>query len=128
LINCQCCGSKAQLYLCGTCLRKLGEMITNLADGLPLGVPSEAPPERDGDRSIPLLEALQDAAWGRTRLGQSARRSSENSRPAPCRLTNHPTDSFAGSPSELLDQAHATLEKWVETIRATTQTVAKEEL
>jgi hypothetical protein len=41
-------------------------------------------------------------------------------------LTNNEADSFAGSPSELLDNVHAMLERWAETISLHTETMTIE--
>ncbi|MBO0882014.1 MAG: hypothetical protein J2P17_17070 [Mycobacterium sp.] len=116
MTNCEVCSRRAQLYLCDTCRSALGEMLTNLADGLRLDLPATAPPEREGhnSRSRPLLQCLQDAALGQTRLGVSARHSTDHTTPLP----HNP------NASQLLDDATTTLTKWVTAINLTHQTLA----
>lgn len=91
---CQHCGAKTQLFLCDSCIESLRELLTGLVVGQEL--PS-------GHRAPGWIEYLQDCAWGRTRLGESARRSSDRTSPMPVHL----------AASELLDAVHATLGTWV---------------
>ncbi|TDH48869.1 hypothetical protein E2F47_22145 [Mycobacterium eburneum] len=67
-----------------------------------------------------LIGYLHDAANGHTLLGESARRSSDKGSPMPCKIgpdggegPKTVAESFKGSPSDLLDQAHAVLIEWV---------------
>lgn len=117
MADCQRCTAKTDLHLCNRCQVDLRDLLTGLAVGQRL--PS-------GQHAAGFLEYLEDAVLGRTRLGESARRSSECSRPALVRLTNNEADSFAGSPSELLDNVHAMLERWAETISLHTETMTIE--
>lgn len=58
------------------------------------------------------LEYLHDAATGHTRLGESARRSSEHGAPLLARLG--PKGDFKDSPTEMWDRIHAMLATWVQ--------------
>lgn len=93
-MNCQRCERKSQLFLCTTCQKDLGSLLTGLIHG------QELP---NGQRGAGFLEYLEDAALSRTRLGESARRSTERNTPMPVNLTA----------SKLLDDIHATLNTWV---------------
>jgi hypothetical protein len=85
-VECQSCGRKAQMYLCSPCEQELKETL----EGLPR-----------------WLDFLHDAATGQTRLGESARRApGDNFGPIP----------FHERASELYDNAHQLLEKWVQVI------------
>lgn len=59
------------------------------------------------------LELLHDAALGDTRLGESARRSSDLTSPIPCNLTA----------SQLYDDIHDTLQRWCELVSLHTETL-----
>jgi len=96
-IQCQNCHRKSQLHLCTDCSNQLREMLTGLAIGFPLG---------NGKRSRPWLQCLEDAALGDTRLGESARRSTDRTQPLP----------FGEPASQLLTNTQATLATWFQTI------------
>ena len=72
-------------------------MLTGLATGFPLG---------NGKHSRPWLQCLEDAALGDTRLGESARRSTDRTTPLP----------FGETASTLLADTYFTLAKWFQTI------------
>jgi hypothetical protein len=62
------------------------------------------------------LDFLADAATGQTRLGESARRSpGDKAGPLP----------FNGRASELYDDAHQLLEKWVQVINHNYETLGE---
>ncbi|UXA06567.1 hypothetical protein KXD96_28295 (plasmid) [Mycobacterium sp. SMC-2] len=84
----------------------------------------------NGERSPGFIEYLEDAKLGRTRLGESARRSNERTTPllvrlGPDRNATRETQ-WKGSPSELLDDLHATLARWVEVINVNAETLSTE--
>jgi len=97
MIKCSVCHRKCQLHLCTDCSNQLREMLTGLAIGFPLG---------NGKRSRPWLQYLEDAALGDTRLGESARRSTDRTQPLP----------FGETASQLLTNTHTTLATWFQTI------------
>lgn len=70
--QCQSCTAPTDSGLCGVCQRELRDMLTGLVVG------QELP---NGRRAAGWLEFLEDAALGRTRLGESARRSTERGSP-----------------------------------------------
>ncbi|GFG72710.1 hypothetical protein BMW24_003560 [Mycobacterium heckeshornense] len=111
--DCQKCGRRAQLFLCQPCTDELRDLLRGLAQGQQL--PS-------GRRAAGWLEYLADAAYGRTRLGASARRGSDRNGPVPVHLGPH--GDWRGSPSELLDDAHATLARWVQAVNLAVETLA----
>jgi hypothetical protein len=76
-------------------------------------------------RGPSFLRYLHDARLGFTRLGESERRSNENSRPALARLSSDPDakDSFKGTPLELSNEVHQTLAYWASVISTTTETL-----
>lgn len=92
--QCTHCGGRAQLYLCGSCQTDLRDMLTGLAIGQDLG---------NGRRSRGFIQALEDAVLGDTRLGESARRSTERNTPLPVNLLA----------SQLLENVHNMLGGWV---------------
>lgn len=93
-MNCANCDAKtADTYGCNRCTAELRTMLT----GLPR-----------------WLTHLEEAATGQTRLGESARRSTEKGSPALCRLG--PKGDFRDSPGELLERASAVLVEWVRDI------------
>jgi hypothetical protein len=77
-------------------------MLIGLARGFPLP---------NGKRSQPWLEGMEDARLGRTRLGESARQSSERSTPLLVRLG--PKHKWEGSPVEVLKAFHGTMATWI---------------
>ena len=95
--QCQKCGGRAQLFLCGTCTRELKDMLYGLAYGQKLPT---------GQRGAGWIEHLQDKVNGLTREGESERRSTERNGPLMVHL----------EASRLLDQVHATLVRWVQDI------------
>lgn len=118
-VECQKCARKSQLFLCGSCQQNLRELLTGLAVGQPLS---------NGRHAPGWIEFLEDAQLGRTRLGESARRSTERTTPLPVRLgphTNPTADTqWIGSPSDLLDNLHSLLEQWVEIVNTNAETLA----
>jgi hypothetical protein len=74
-------------------------------------------------RGPSFLRYLMDARVGHTRLGESERRSNENSRPALARLTRNEKDSFKGSPLELCNEVHDTLTYWAAIVSGQTETL-----
>lgn len=74
MTDCTVCSAKSQLWLCNRCQTELRSMLDGLAIGNPLG---------NGRRSRPWLVCLQDAAEGSTRLGESARRATDQTQPMP---------------------------------------------
>jgi hypothetical protein len=93
MADCQVCARKTQLFLCQSCSTDLHDLLRGLAVG------QELP---NGKRAPSWLEYLQDAAWGRTRLGESARRSTEHSTPLPVNL----------GASQLLENVNGMLLGW----------------
>lgn len=93
MTKCRQCKRRAQLFLCQRCIDVLAEML----------------------RDLPTwIGWLKDSAHGQTRLGQSARRSSDKGSPALANLG--PTGDFKNSPSELLTRTHAVLLEWARDI------------
>lgn len=109
MTDCQTCGAKTQLHLCNRCQNNLRDTLTQLAY-------RTATNHTTGEqRPAPgWLELLEDAALGRTRLGESARRSTEHSTPMPVNLTA----------SQLLEDVHAMLQRWIELINTNHETLA----
>jgi hypothetical protein len=95
MTECQRCAGKSQLFLCGPCQADLRDMLLGLAQGQILPT---------GQRGAGWLEYLEDAALGRTRLGESARCSTERNTPLPFHL----------GASQLLSNVHAMLVRWVQ--------------
>lgn len=93
MTECKNCGRKSQVFLCQSCRDELRSMLIGMAYG------QELP---NGHRAAGFLEFLEDAALGRTRLGESARRSTEMNSPVP----------FNSRASELLAAVHNTLTGW----------------
>lgn len=104
MAECAVCSGRSELYLCSVCQSELKSMLRGLVVG------QELP---NGQRGIGFIEALEDAALGRTRLGESARRSSEKGSPM---LHNERA-------SELLDNVHSMLLRWVEAVNINTETL-----
>jgi hypothetical protein len=102
--QCQVCNGRSELHLCGVCQSELRSMLQGLAVG------QELP---NGHRGAGWLEFLEDACNGKTRLGESARRSSEKGSPM---LHNERA-------SDLLNNVHDMLIRWVETININTETL-----
>jgi hypothetical protein len=108
-VDCTNCGRKSQLYLCGGCSTELQEMLTNLAERTATNLKTGETRPTAG-----WLELLEDAALSRTRLGESARRSSDRNTPLPVNL----------KASELLNNIHGMLAQWSETVSLHTETLA----
>jgi hypothetical protein len=94
MTNCAHCQAKSQTFLCGPCQTDLRDMLMGLVRGQELPT---------GQRAAGFIEYLEDEAWGRSRKGESARRSSECSKPLPVNL----------GASQLLENVHNTLVGWV---------------
>ena len=107
-LECGRCARTSQLYLCSTCVGELRDMLHGLAEGQKLP---------NGQHAAGWLEFLEDAALGRTRLGESARRSTERNTPIPVNLTA----------SQLLTNTHEMLIHWTEQINTNFETLALEE-
>ena len=95
MTDCQRCSRKSQLYLCSPCQGELHDMLKGLATGQQLP---------NGRTAPGWLEYLEDAALGRTRLGESARRSTEHSTPLPVNL----------GASALLNNVKDMLHRWAQ--------------
>jgi hypothetical protein len=106
-MKCQHCHRQSQLYLCECCQDEAEDMLTGLADGWPLQS------EHKAYRSGSYLEFLADAALGHTRLGESARRSTERGSPMPVNLT------AAGT----LDDIHDMLTRWTVVVNTKAETL-----
>ena len=108
-MTCENCGAKTELYLCGHCTAELRDMLHGLVYG------QDLPNQHQG---AGFIEYLEDARFGRTRLGESARKSTEYSRPALAKLTDDDKDSFKGSPSELFTRIQNILLTWTHKLLA----------
>jgi hypothetical protein len=118
----ECQGCSRQLnnaFLCDGCCDELREVLTELALGSRIYI-DNMPTDKRGPS---FLRYLEDSRLGFTRLGESERRSNENSRPALARLTSNEADSFKGSPLELCNEVHQTLTYWASVISSTTETL-----
>ncbi|TDH48505.1 hypothetical protein E2F47_23605 [Mycobacterium eburneum] len=106
MTQCRNCGADSSLFLCTRCTRELRDMLAHLP------------------RWIGYLE---DAVNGQTRLGESARRSSDKGSPALANLgtggaprkghlhhgaVSHAVVDFSESPSGLLEYTHSVLVEW----------------
>lgn len=108
MTECDICHAKSQLRLCTRCQADLKDTLTQLANRT---ATNHATGEQ---RPAPgWLELLEDAALGRTRLGESARRSTERNTPLPVHL----------DASQLLDDTHAMLTRWTQAINTTNETL-----
>lgn len=123
MVECGGCGCASQLWLCGECQNELRETLTELALGRRMHI-GDTPTDIRGPS---FLRYLQDARLGFTRLGESERRSSENSRPALARLTSNEHDSFAGSPLELCNEIHDKLSFWAQAVSGSTETLGRQQ-
>jgi hypothetical protein len=95
--ECKHCAAKTQTYLCHNCQTELKHTLTALANGFPLN---------NGRQSIPYLQALHDEAYGNTCKGESARRSTDHTKPLPVNL----------GASALLENVKDMLHKWAQKI------------
>jgi hypothetical protein len=111
MAECEVCRRKTQLYLCEGCSSELREMLTNLAERTATNLKTGETRPTAG-----WLELLEDAALSRTRLGESARRSSDRNTPLPVNL----------KASELLNNIHGMLARWSEAVSLHTETLAIE--
>ena len=109
MTECSVCGGRATLFLCSPCQGELKGMLVGLGDHTVLTNMIT------GDTAVgpSWIEILEDAALGRTRLGESARRSSERGSPM---LHNERA-------SELLDNVHSMLLRWVEAVNVNAETL-----
>jgi hypothetical protein len=120
-----CQGCSRQLndsFLCSDCQTELREILTELALGCRLHI-GDTPTDKRGPS---FLRYLMDSRVGHTRLGESERRSNENSRPALARLTSNEADSFRGSPLELCNEIHDRLTFWAEAVSGRCETLTQE--
>jgi hypothetical protein len=104
--QCQVCTAPTDSGLCRVCQGELKDMLIGLAVG------QELP---NGQRGAGWIEYLEDAAHGKTRLGESARRSSEKGSPM---LHNERA-------SDLLNNVHDMLIRWVEAVNVNTETLGQ---
>ena len=102
--QCQVCAGRSELHLCGVCQRELKDMLQGLAVGQQLP---------NGQRSQGWIANLEDVCHGKTRLGESARRSSDKGSPMLCNERA----------SELLDNIHDMLLKWVDAVNVNAETL-----
>lgn len=102
--NCQ--ATTADVHLCSSCQRDLRDMLIGLAVG------QELP---NGHRGQGWIANLEDAVHGRTRLGESARRSTEKGSPM---LHNERA-------SDLYTNIHDMLERWVSVVNVNTETLGQ---
>ena len=93
-MTCTICAAATDLYACQKCVADIRSTLTGLIRG---------PLLDSGHYGAGWLEALEDAAHGRTRLGSSARRSSEKGSPMLCNLRA----------SDLLGMVTDMLQTWV---------------
>lgn len=128
--ECGGCGARLEsTWLCPECCSELRETLEELALGrrMFIGDGTDCTPIPTDLRGPSFLRFLQDARLGFTRLGESERRSSENSRPALARLTSNEHDSFAGSPLELCNEIHQKLTYWSQAISGQTETLGRQQ-
>lgn len=108
-IDCEACGRKTHTgFLCGPCCDELRDMLTGLAGRTATNNLTGYSRPAEG-----WIGALEDAALGRTRLGESARRSTERGSP----MLHHPKS------SQLLDDIHGMLLHWVTMINVNAETL-----
>lgn len=121
--DCGGCGARLEAtFLCVDCCSELRETLEELALGRRMHI-GDTPTDIRGPS---FLRFLMDARCGHTRLGESERRSSENSRPALARLTSNEHDSFAGSPLELCNEIHDRISFWAAAISGGTETLGRQ--
>ena len=100
--DCQICGRKTPLYTCHTCNQQLADNLNQLQNHT----------RADNKLTPSFLEHLEDVRYGRTKIGDSTRRSTDRTTPLPIRLGPHTT--WDGSPAQLLTNLHHELAEWVE--------------
>ena len=108
-----CARNAPNAYLCGACTSELRSWLHGLANGMVL----HNHETNVTYRAAGFLEALEDVRLGRTRLGESARRSTENNTPLMVRLG--PKTQWAGSPVDVLKRFHGTMATWIRHITET---------
>jgi hypothetical protein len=121
-----CQGCDRQLndaYLCAECEAEVRDTYTDLALGCRLHI-GDTPIDK---RSASFLKYLMGARVGHTRMGDSERRSNENSRPALARLTGNEADSFKGSPLELCNEIHDKISYWAVAASGKYETLTQED-
>lgn len=89
MTKCTHCLRSAELFLCTRCQTELRDTLNDLPG---------------------WITALQEDAWGQTRMGESVRRSTDLGSPALCKLG--PSGSFARSPGQLLVYTHSVAVEW----------------
>lgn len=109
--ECGACARKSQLFLCASCQNDLRDNLTQLARRTAINSVTGETRAAAG-----WIELLEDAVLGRTRLGESARRSTERNTPLPVNL----------GASQLLDNIHDMLTMWVGAINVDAETLSKE--
>lgn len=107
--ECTVCSAKSQLFLCTRCQGDLRETLTQFAHRT-----ATNPATGETRTAAGWLEMLEDAALGRTRLGESARRSTERNTPLPVNL----------GASAVLDDIHHMLIRWVGLVNVNMETVS----
>lgn len=115
-VECQC-GRKTDVHLCADCQRDVEGWLSDLACGWTLTTSAGRTYQSES-----FIDYLSDARYGATRLGMSARRSTEHSAPMLAHLGKH--GDFKGSPAELHDDLHALLTHWVGVVNTGTETLA----
>ena len=109
-LQCQSCAGKVQdAWICRTCSTDLRETLASLADRVLTN------PKTGETRPGPgWLELLEDSMLGGTRLGESARRSSDLGSPMPCSVGK--SGDWTGSPSSLHADISGLLFDWVQNV------------
>jgi hypothetical protein len=98
MTNCQRCARKTQLFLCQACATDLKDLLDNMVSRTATNlITGESRP------AAGWIELLEDHAHGQTRLGESARRSTERNTPLPVHL----------GASQLLENVRNMLSTWV---------------
>lgn len=105
--KCKHCHRNSQLFLCEECQDKAEGMLRGMAAGW------DVVNDHKTYRTASFLELLEDAVLGQTRLGESARRSTERGSPMPVNLTA----------SDELDNIHAMLTRWTTTLNTSAETL-----
>ena len=110
MTDCNVCSRKVDgAFMCGSCRTELTDLLTGLAVGWRVD---------NGHRAYTsgsYLEFLADAVHGKTRLGESARRSTDKTSPLMAHL----------KASELFADATHTLSMWAQTVSLATETLTE---
>lgn len=107
---CTQCGGRAQLFGCNRCQNELRAWLNGLAYGTATNWSTG-----ETRRCPGWIERLQESINGHTRLGESARRSTDKGSPALCKL--HPKHgNFRGTPGQLMVYTHSVLVEWTRDI------------